>query len=322
MASTTIVATAPVDDMVGEVLAPHGRLVTAPTPDEATVMTMLGDCVGLVVRGDATVSAELIAAGPRLRVIGRTGVGYNSIDVAAATERRIPVIYTPGAGARAVAEASMTLMLTLCKRVAHWDEQTKQGNWLSRYEQPPGDLDRRTVGIVGFGRIGQILATMARPFDMNILAHDPYASAERADELGVRLVDLDVLLAESDFICVHALLNDETRGLIDRARLQRVKRGAFLINLARGGLIESLDVVEEALADGRLAGAGLDVFDPEPPDHTHPIFRRANCITAPHCLGASRQAMTNIFASMADDMNAVLSGRRPQHIVNPEVLDG
>jgi D-3-phosphoglycerate dehydrogenase len=263
----------------------------------------------------------MIRAAPRLKVIGRSGVGYETVDVPAATERRIPVIYTPGLGARAVAEASVAYMLALVKNLAAWDSRVKQGNWQSRFTSRPGDLFGSTLGIVGFGSIGQFLSRLVSSFEMKVLAYDPYVSRERAAALGVTLTTLDELLRLSDFISIHAPLTPETAGLINRESLRQVKRGAYLINLARGGLIESMDVLLEALTDGRLAGVGLDVFEPEPPDISHPIFSMHGCLTSPHVLGTTNGSMREIFISMSQDMAAVFDGRRPVHIVNPEVLD-
>jgi D-3-phosphoglycerate dehydrogenase len=274
-----------------------------------------------VIRGGGAASGKMIRAAPRLKVIGRSGVGYETVDIPAATERRIAVIYTPGLGARAVAEASVAYMLALVKDLASWDSRVKQGNWQSRFTSRPGDLFGSTLGIVGFGSIGQFLSRLVSPFEMKVLAYDPYVSRDRAAALGVTLTKLDELLRASDFISIHAPLTPETAGLINRESLRLVKRGAYLINLARGGLIESMDVLLEALEDGRLAGVGLDVFEPEPPDTTHPIFSMRGCLTSPHVLGTTNGSMREIFISMSQDMAAVLDGRRPVHIVNPEVLD-
>lgn len=320
MNDAQIVATGPVDAIVKEILRPFGRIIIAPDTSESALMAIMPEALALVVRGVTPISGRVIDSGRRLRVIGRTGVGYSNVDIAAATARRIPVIYTPGATDRAVAEAAMALMLALTKQLNYWDQQLKAGNWQSRFDSRSGDLDGATLGIIGFGRIGQTLAQLARPFNMTLLAHDPFASPNRARELGATLVGIDDLLRQSDFISIHAALTGQTHGLINSARLAQVKRGAYLVNLARGELVEGLDVLQAALTDGRLAGVGLDVFAPEPPDVTHPIFRMPNCLTAPHALAGTRGAMAKVFTSMAQDMAAVLAGQRPRHVVNPEVF--
>ena len=321
MEYSKIVCTGPIDNAAVEILRPYGEVVIASAFQEEVLLPLLDRAIGLVVRGvEGSVSARVINAAPDLKVIGRSGVGYDNVDINAATALRIPVVYTPGVNARAIAEAAIALISTLCKKVFFWDRQLKLGNWNSRFQNQPGDLDGATLGIIGFGRIGQMLAELIRPFNVTILAYDPYVSNERAKQLEVELVDLEALLARSDFISIHAALTPETQGLINRERLQQIKPGAYIVNLARGGLIESLDVLYEALESGELGGVGLDVFQPEPPDVSHPIFQLPNCVTSPHALGLTPQALTKIFESMANDMAAVLDGKPPRHVVNPEVF--
>jgi phosphoglycerate dehydrogenase-like enzyme len=253
-------------------------------------------------------------------VIGRSGVGYDKVDIQSANARRIPVIITPGANSQAVAEAALTYMLALSKKMIHWDTQLKQGNWRSRFEQSPGDLEGATLGIIGFGRIGCRLAQLIRPFGMTVLAYDPYLTGETTGDQDVELVALDELLQKSDFVSIHALLNEKTRGLINRARLSSMKPGSILINLARGAIVESLDALYEVLTEGPVAAAALDVFEPEPPDVSHPIFKLDNCLTSPHAICMSKRAMHKSFKMMAEDMAAVLEGRKPQFAANPEAL--
>ena len=316
-----VLATGPLDDYANSVLEKFGELVFVPDTSESTLLEWMEGAVVLAVRGVPTINAAVINRSENLKIIGRTGVGYNNIDIAAATERRIPVVYTPGAGARAVAEASMAYMLALTKKVVHWDQQLKADNWKSRYEAQGGDLDGATLGIVGLGRIGQILASMANAFEMRILAFDPFVNQKTAHGLGIQLTELDDLLAQSDFVCLHCAQTEDTTGLINRERLDRIKRGAFLINLARGGVVDNLDVLHEALNDGRLAGVALDVFEPEPPDVSHPIFQSERCLFSPHAMAQSQRAMKNIMRSMADDIATFFRGERPRFVVNPEVLD-
>ena len=310
--------TGPLDQVAIDILSPVAKIEVAPEGTEEVLLSLLENTVGLVVRGDGVATSKVIEAAKDLRVIGRTGVGCQNVDIAAATARRIPVVYVPGAGARAVAEAAITFMLALCKNMAHWDRELKTGNWKSRFESKPGDLEGAILGIVGFGRIGQLLAELALSFRMSVVTYDPYASAQRAAELKVKVLGFEELLRCSDFVSLHAPLTDETRGLIDRERLRLMKPGSYLINLARGGLITNLDILYEALKDGRLAGVGLDVFDPEPPDVSHPIFRLPNCLVSPHAMGMTHRAMFEIFKTMAEDMVAVLTGSRPRFVVNPE----
>ena len=283
-------------------------------------MREIAPAIALVVRGQVQITAALMDAAPNLKVIGRTGVGYDTVDIDAATARGIAVVYTPGAGARAVAEAAFAFMLALCKMIAHWDHETKKGNWQARIASQGTDLDQKTLGIIGLGRIGQIVAKMAKPFEMNVVAYDPYLDPAVARTLDVKLIDLDTLMSQADFVTLHCPQNDETMGLINRTRLKQMKPGAFLINLARGGVIESLDPIYEMLVSGHLRGAALDVFLVEPPDHTHPIFGLQNCLVSPHAMATSEGAMRRIYESMANDMTAILAGNTPNYVVNPEVL--
>jgi phosphoglycerate dehydrogenase-like enzyme len=321
MTSPSIACSGPIGEVAVEILKPYGDIVVAEDSSEEALLRSIDNAVGLVLRGDGVGSTRVIESATDLKVIGRSGVGFDNVDIQTANARRIPVVITPGANSQAVAEAALTFMLALCKKMIHWDTQLKRGNWKSRFEQRSGDLEGATLGIIGFGRIGRKLAELIRPFGMTVLAYDPFVAEDAAQALGVELVELDVLLKQSDFICIHALLNENTRGLINKTRLDLMKPGSFLINLARGAIIESLDVIYETLTDGPLGGVGLDVFDPEPPDVDHPIFKLDNCLTSPHAICMSRQAMYRSFKMMAEDMAAVLEGRKPRFVANPEVLE-
>lgn len=320
MTSPSIACSGPIGEVAIEILKPFGEIVVAEDSSEEALLRILEGAVGLVLRGDGSGSARVIGEATRLKVIGRSGVGFDKVDIAAANARKIPVVITPGANSQAVAEAALAYMLALGKKVIHWDRQLKQGNWKSRFEQSPGDLEGATLGIIGFGRIGCRLAQLIRPFGMNVLACDPFVTAGTAGVQGATLVELEELVRKSDFVSIHAVLTDETRGLINQRLLGLMKPGAFLINLARGAVIESLDALYEALTSGPLAGVALDVFDPEPPEVSHPIFQLENCLTAPHAICMSKRAMSNSFKMMAEDMAAVLQGRRPKYVANPEIF--
>lgn len=316
-----ILATGPVDRVAIDILSPFGEVQVAPNGEPESVLPLVSDAIALAVRGGGRIDQRVIEAGRKLRVIGRSGVGLDNVDVEAATRHGIPVVFAPGASASAVAEGAMTYMMVLCKRITYWDRQLKKGRWETREQSRPADLRGAVLGIVGLGNIGQTLAKLARPFDMSsILAHDPYVAPETALELGVELVSLEDLLAAADFISLHAPLTPKTRGLINARNMKLVKRGAYLVNMARGGVVDSLDTLYDALNQGTLAGVGLDVFEPEPPDVSHPIFRHPGCLTSPHVLGMTHGAMSRIFQTMAEGMAAVLQGSRPRFIANPEVF--
>lgn len=316
-ASGIILCTQAPDAYATRVLSRYGSVVVASDLSEAGLARLASDARAIVVRGQVQVTKAVIDAAANLEVIGRTGVGYDMIDVAAAAARGVPVVYTPGVGARAVAEGSMAFMLSLCKLLPYWDAELKAGNWAARFARQAGDLAGHTLGIVGLGRIGGLVARMARAFDMEVIAYSPTTAADKARECQVELVPLDALMRRSHFIALHCPYTRETHGLIDRRRLSLVQDGTMLVNLSRGGVIESLDLLDDMLETGKLGGVALDVFEPEPPDVTHPIFRRTNCITSPHTMGTTRGAWAAIMKSMADDMAAVMDGAAPRHIVDP-----
>ena len=316
----TILITGPVGPVVEQRLGRFGTPVITPDIEEATLVRHAPDAIAIVCRGEALITRAVIDAAPRLRVIGRTGVGVDSIDVARATARGIPVVNTPGANSRSVAEGALTLALVLLKEVFHWDRQVRAANWAARYELITRDAEGAVLGIVGFGNIGRTLAQLARPLGMKLLASDPFVTAAAAAPLEVTLLPLEELLAQADVVTLHATLTEQTRGLINGDTLRLFKPGSLLINLGRGGLIANLDVLHQALESGRLRAVALDTFEPEPPELDHPIFTHERCICSPHVLGLTPGAMQRIYESMATDMAAVLAGKRPRFCVNPETL--
>jgi phosphoglycerate dehydrogenase-like enzyme len=316
-----IVSIAPIDRIAIDILEQVAPVEISASPDEPTVLTLLEGTIGLVARGtEGGITRKIMENCPGLRVIGRPGVGYDTVDVAFATRRKIPVVYAP-IGGFAVAEAALALLMAIVKKVQLADSILKQGQWQRRYRMSTGDLTGHTLGIIGLGRIGGRLAELVRNFEMEVLGYDPFLTEEAAKGMGVELVPLDDLLRRSDFISVHVPLGEQTRGLINRERISRMKPGAVFINTARGGVVENLDVLADALESGHLGAVGLDVFPTEPPDTSHRLFRHPQFTGAPHLLGVSRLAMERIYRSMANDMVAVFQGRRPRYCVNPEVCE-
>jgi phosphoglycerate dehydrogenase-like enzyme len=293
-----IVATGPVHPVAVEVLGP------IEVPEDWR--SLLLEAEALIVRGDATVGEHELAAAPRLRVIGRSGVGVDRVDVAAAAARGIPVVVTPGANARAVAEGALTLMLALVKRLPELQRAVLERDWGARDRLELGDLEGATLGVVGYGRIGRELADMARALGMHVLAHDPLV-----DEA---TTPLDALFENADVVSLHAPLTDETRGIVGSELLARAKPGLVLVNTARGGLVSSLDDLLAALETGRLGGVGLDVFDEEPPDPSHPLFSHPRVVATPHALGLTVGAREAVFRAVAEGVAAVLRGETPQHV--------
>lgn len=308
-----IVALGPVDDLVTERLRPFGEVVIAES--DADQRALLPDAVGLIARATSTVDQALLDSAPNLRVIGRTGIGVDRVDLDAASARSVPVVVTPSAGTRAVAEGALTLALHLLKRIGRYTTLVREGRWTQRNAFTANDLDGAVVGLVGYGRIGRRVAELARAFGASVLVYDPYLRPADAD--GVTVADLPRVLTGSDVLSLHAPLTPETRHLLGEAELSQVKPGAILINCARGGLLD-LDAVHAALLDGRLGGVGLDVYDPEPPVD-HPLFHHPDVALTPHIMGISARAWHRTCADMATGMAAVLGGGRADHVANPEV---
>jgi D-3-phosphoglycerate dehydrogenase len=315
-----IVATGPVPTMAREVLSPFASIEVAASTDESSLISLVQDAIGLIVRGVTPISRRLIESGKELRVIGRTGAGYDNVDIGAATEHGIPVVFAPGAGTRAVAEGALLMLLALAKRLRELDHKTRVGRWAAREEVSIGDLYGATLGIAGLGRIGSQVSRLAQAFGMIVIAYDPCVNEKVAAANGAKLVSFDELLGTADFISLHAPLNEQTRGMIDAERLRLVKRGAVLINLARGGLMPDLDVLYQALESGTLSGLGLDVYPTEPPDTSHPIFRRADVLCTPHCMGLSSRAARATFTMVSEGMAEVFLGRVPNNVVDPRVF--
>jgi D-3-phosphoglycerate dehydrogenase len=280
------------------------------------------DADAIIVRAFGSITATIMDASPRLKLIGKHGVGFDNIDIKAATERGIPVVYTPFANTDAVADHTMGLMIALAKRIAEADRALKHGaSWGLRYELIGTDVAGKTLGIIGLGRIGGAVAKRAGGFGMRILAYDPYAPKERAIALGAELVDLDTLLRSSDFVSIHVPLTEETRGLVGRRELSLMKRGAFLINTSRGGIVDE-EALLEALSSGHLAGAALDVLEKEPPEPENPLIKMENVIVTPHMAAHTKETLRKMAVTVAEDVVRVLRGERPLYLVNPEAFEG
>jgi len=316
---STILCTNVVEPPTQEILGEFGELVIAPHDDEDTLVSLAADAIVIVGRGNSKITARLIDAAPNLKVIGRTGIGFDMVDVVAATQRKIPVVVTPNAPTNAVAEGVYAMLFHLIKRLNNLTEAVRRGDWKYRLSVDIRDLEGSTLGIVGLGRIGRRVAEMGAPFRMRILAYDPFLSPESAPP-GVEMVDLETIFRESDYITLHTPLTPETHHIVNRERLAQCKRGAVLVNISRGALVDT-DAVYEALQSGALEGAGLDVFDPEPIDPSHPIVNHPRVTLAPHALGLSRMAKSRLFSDMSVDVATILRGGQVPlaNLANPEV---
>ena len=286
---------------------------------EATRVWPLVD--GLVVR-TSPLRGELIAHCPRLRAIGKHGVGVDNIDIAAATAAGIVVFNTPGANALAVAEGAVALMLAVAKRQRAGHDLVACGRFAERGPWRAGDLSGKTLGLVGGGRVaGEVARVCSRGFGMTVLVYDPYAGAAQAEAIGAEKVhSLDAMLPRADIVSIHTPLTAETRGLLGRGRIAHMKPGAILVNTARGGIVDE-GALAEALAAGRLGGAGLDVFEEEPPPPDHPLLALANVVLSPHVAGITEDSARKMAVGAAQGVVDVLEGRRPEAILNPEVWD-
>lgn len=270
------------------------------------------------ILGLDTVTEEVFAAAGRLQVISRYGVGVDAVDVNAATRHGVVVTITPGANSVAVAELAIALLMALARSIPYHDRVSKQGNW-SRVQGM--ELSGATLGIVGLGRIGREVAQRAVALGMRVLAYDPFVAPESlaAQRVPVELRSLEDLLAASDAVSLHLPLTNETRNLIDAQALARMKPNAYLINTARGGLVDE-QALYEALSQKKLAGAACDVFVKEPPDASG-LVALENFIAAPHIGSATHQTTLRMGLMAAENALAVLRGERPDGVVNPEVYD-
>jgi D-3-phosphoglycerate dehydrogenase len=279
-----------------------------------------------LVRPPVRMTRELIAAAPYLRVIGTEGTGYDQIDVAAATDAGIPVIHNVGIGAVPVAEHTVGLMLALARRITQGNDRLRRDGWSSRasfFGQGVGtELTGKTLGIIGFGQIGRRVANICHAgFGMRVVAYTRSPGEARTDapEVDFR-ADLHSVMAEADFLTIHTPLNEGTRHLIGEAELALMKRTAFLINCARGPIIDQAALVA-ALRDRRIAGAGLDVFEPEPADLSDPLFEQDHVVVTPHIAALSEETNRLLALGAAQQVMQVLAGTRPPRLVNPEVWE-
>jgi phosphoglycerate dehydrogenase-like enzyme len=255
----------------------------------------------------------------RLKIVSRHGVGYDSVDVAAMSAAGVLVCNTPNAVPRPVATMALTFVLALAQRLFAKDRMTREGRWNDRVEHMGMGLTGRTLGVVGAGRIGKELLRMAKVFDLKLLAADPYAEELELNYIGARKVALEVLMAEADFVVVTALLNEETRRLVNAKQLARMKPTAYLINVARGPVVEE-KALYEVLSKKKIAGAGLDVFEEEPTPASNPILQLENVIVTPHALCWTDELFGNIARTAIGAVLAVHGGRRPQFVVDAGAL--
>lgn len=299
-----------------EILESAGaELVEAADTREATLAALAADADAIAVNW-ARVTEAVVRAARRCRVICRTGIGIDNIAVAMATELKIPVTNIPDYCVGEVADHALALLLACARNIAFFHARTKRGEYRLQAARPMPRLAGKRLGLVGLGQIGRNLAGKVYGLGIEVLA---YTASGNDHGTSCRMVSFDELLAESDFVSLHAPLTAATRHLLALPQFEKMKRSAFLINTARGGLIDHADL-EKALDRNLIAGAALDVFEPEPPDLASPLMQDERVIITPHAAFVSQESLVELRSRVARQIGDVLAGRRPECVVNPEVF--
>src|SRR5215813_712164 len=291
---------------------------TGLSPDELRREIAQSD--GLIVRSETKVNSELLEAAPKLRVIGRAGVGVDNIDVPAATARGVVVMNAPDGNTITTAEHTIALLVALARRVPQANSSLKSGKW-ERKNFIGTELQNKVLGIVGLGRIGRVVASRARALGMNIIAYDPFVAPEQARDLEIEVAALDEVFRRADFLTIHTPLTPETRGIIGRDAFAKMKKGVRIINCARGGLIDEA-ALREAIESGKVAGAALDVFETEPPPPDHPLLQLDQVIATPHLGASTTEAQEGVAFTVAEQMRDYLLAGALRGAVNIPALGG
>ncbi|MEW6732904.1 MAG: phosphoglycerate dehydrogenase [Acidobacteriota bacterium] len=294
-----------------------------PELNQEQLLNIIADYDGVVVRSDTRITAPVIAAGKRLKVIGRAGTGVDNIDVPAATQQGIVVMNTPGGNTITTGEHALALLVALARNIPQATASMKAGKW-EKKKFSGVELFNKVLGIIGVGRIGGVVASRANGYGMRVIAYDPYLTREAAAKLNVELVSLDELYTRADFITIHTPLTAETRNLINKEALAKMKTGVRIINCARGGLIDETDLYD-AIKAGKVAGAALDVFVEEPLPTNHPLLTLDEVICTPHLGASTVEAQVNVAVAIAEQvvdflLNGTIRGAVNVPAINMEVL--
>lgn len=281
---------------------------------------ILGEFEALVVRSRTKVTRQMLEKPGKLRIIGRAGAGVDNIDLEAATEKGIIVMNTPGGNTISTAEHAISMMLSLARRIPYADRTMREGKWAKK-NIVGTEMFGKTLGIVGLGKIGQVVAERMQAFGMGILAFDPFLTQEGAEKLGVKPASVEEMCAEADVITIHAPKNSETTNLINAERLASMKPGALLINCARGGIVDE-EALAKALETGQIAGAALDVFETEPLPEDHKLRTLDNAVLTPHLAASTSEAQEKVAEAIADQIREALSGGIIRNAVNAPTVDG
>ncbi len=314
-----VVLAGPINADAHALLAGHAEVVVAEDLSEPAVVTLAREARGILFRSKPRCGASLMAACPRLVVVGRHGVGLDIVDIPAATRLGVAVVHAPGSNSQAVAEHALMLMLMCAKRALQVDRWTRDGDWRARADALNQELAGRTLGVVGVGNIGRRVARFAGALGMRVLGYDKYLPPEEVRRRGAEPVaSLEALLPQVDVLTCHTPLTDETRHMINPRTLGLMRRGAILVNTSRGPVHDERAVFE-ALARGHLASAGLDVFEEEPSPVDNPIFGLPQVVVSQHVAGVTVEATRAIGVQVVEEMLRVLRGERPEVLVNPDV---
>ncbi|WP_191277202.1 phosphoglycerate dehydrogenase [Neobacillus kokaensis] len=298
---------------------PHFIVDRQPTLPTEELINIIGSYDALIVRSQTKVTDELLQAADRLRVIARAGVGVDNIDVNAATKKGVIVINAPGANTIAATEHTLAMMLALARKIPQAHQKTAGGEW-DRNSFKGVELYKKTLGVVGMGKIGTEVAKRAKSFGMNILGFDPYLTEDRAKKLGITKASLDVIAAESDFITVHTPLTNDTRGIINDEYLAKTKKGVRIVNCARGGIIDEKALVR-AIQSGHVAGAALDVFEKEPVADPE-LLQNPNIIVTPHLGASTVEAQEKVAQEVSAEIIDIFETQSIQHAVNMPQMSG
>jgi D-3-phosphoglycerate dehydrogenase len=302
-----------------EILQAAGLKVTAPGQmKREETLAALADADALILRSATKADAALIAAAPQLKVIARAGVGVDNVDLAAASARKIAVMNTPDGNTVATAELAFALMLALARHIPQAYDSLNAGKW-DRKSFMGVELRGKTLGVVGFGRIGRAVAKRALAFEMQVVAYDPFVPAAAAEQMGAKLVSLDELYAQADYITLHSVVNDQNRQMINHDSLAKMKKGVRIINAARGALINETDLAE-AIKSGQVAGAAVDVYAEEPPPAGHPLIGLAGVIDTPHLGASTEEAQVAVAIEAAELVVAALTKGEYKNVVNAAAL--
>ena len=314
-------------------------LVSDPIPEEAVlllknagiwvdVMTNLSqdelikiipEYDALVVRSGTKVTKEVIEAAKKLKIIGRAGVGVDNIDVNAATQKGIVVANAPGGNSVSTAELTLAMIFSVARKIPQAVQSVKSGKW-ERKKFLGTELRGKTLGVVGLGRVGYEVAKRARALEMSVIAYDPYINEEKAREIGVELVEFEELIKRSDFITIHVPKTKETEGMFSKREFELMKDGAFIINCARGGIVDEA-ALYEALKEGKISGAALDVYQSEPPSPDNPLLKLDNVVTTPHIGASTKEAQISVGLTIAEEILNVYRGMPVRNAVNLPSLD-